>query len=100
MINKNAPFPQADDFEKVVKILNVDDAEKLKNTSYISMLIGDLTSRQVSYYLAACKYLGLIDDKRCFTNEGKRIRKLVGVEQTAENKKWRKAKRCCHQYND
>lgn len=84
MINKEAPFPQADDFEKVLAIINVDDPENLKKNDYVSMVIGELTDRQVGYYLAACKYLGLIDYNREFTLEGKWIRTLTGAIQCAE----------------
>lgn len=64
--DKRNPFPQANDFEKVIKILETDekilcDKEKLQN------LIGVGSSRQVQYYLSACQFLGLIDENGKYT---------------------------------
>lgn len=82
MINRNAPFPQADDFNKILQLLNIENPEKLKDNSYLSIFLGEITERQVSYYLSACDFLGLID-KREFTKEGLIIRSLSKKKQIA-----------------
>ncbi|MBS3991583.1 MAG: hypothetical protein KGZ51_05870 [Erysipelothrix sp.] len=68
------PFPQADDFEKIVRIVNINKVEKLKDKMYLSILLGNITERQVMYYMSACVYLGLIDDDKNFTELGKELR--------------------------
>lgn len=82
MINKEKPFPQANDFEKVKKVLNADEI-KLKDYGAMSILLGDITERQVDYYISACEYLGLIDNKT-FTESAVRIRNLIGIYQDVE----------------
>lgn len=80
-MNGNVPFPQANDFEKVITVLNVDNAEKLKNYESMCILLGDISSRQVDYYESACIYLGLVTKEKTFTELGLKIRKLNGVQQ-------------------
>ena len=83
MINKNAPFPQANDFEKVIAVLNVNDEKDLKDYDVMMILLGDVNARQVDYYESACKYLGLLDDNKAFTSLGNQLRKITGVKQKA-----------------
>ncbi len=80
MMNRDVPFPQANDFEKVITVLNTDE-EKLKNYESMCIALGDITSRQVDYYVSACIYLGLITKEKTFTELGLRIRSLTGVRQ-------------------
>lgn len=80
MSNNSIPFPQADDFKKIIKIINIDDSALLKDTSYLCAFLGDVTERQVSYYLAACDYIG-ITKKREFTSFGKQLRELSEKKQ-------------------
>lgn len=83
MINKNAPFPQANDFNKVLQLLNIEEPENLKDSNYLAIYLGEITERQVSYYLSACDFLGLID-KREFTKVGLIIRCLSKKKQIAQ----------------
>ena len=83
-MDKNIPFPQADDFNKIISLLNIEDESLLKNKNKISMLFDGIAERQVQYYLSACMYLGLINNKKEFTITGKRIRGLSRTEQDIE----------------
>lgn len=84
MSNYNAPFPQANDFEKVIKILNIDNPLKLKDYTAMGVYLGDISSRQVDYYLAACVFLGILDDNKEFTELGVQLRNMGSTEQMAE----------------
>lgn len=81
---RNVPFPQANDFEKIIAIVNVDDDTKLKNYSGMGVYLGDISSRQVDYYISACVYLNIINKDKEFTEIGQRLRNLYGIEQKAE----------------
>lgn len=83
MINENAPFPQANDFNKIMKLLNTGHEANLKDNGYIVRLLGGISSRQVSYYLAACEYIGIIS-KRNFTSFAIRLRELNEEQQLHE----------------
>ena len=69
-------FPQANDFTKIIRIMNLDE-KKLFNYKYIGVML-NVTQRQVSYYLSACKFLRLIDGDK-FTELGKSI-KNMGID--------------------
>lgn len=75
------PFPQANDFDKVIAILNVKDEEKLNDKTAIGFLLGDISERQVQYYVSACQYLGLVTSDKKFTDLGDTIRSLGESEQ-------------------
>lgn len=77
-------FPQADNFEKVLSIVNIDDEKHLKNNDFLGTILGSVTNRQVLYYVSACKYLGLISKNRTFTTLGHNIRQMKGNIQNAE----------------
>ena len=81
---RNVPFPQANDFEKIIAIVNVEDDTKLKNYSGMGGYLGDISSRQVDYYISACVYLNIINKDKEFTEIGQRLRSLYGIEQKAE----------------
>ncbi len=83
-IDKNIPFPQADDFEKVVALTNIEDESMLADKTYVSELLGGISERQVAYYTNAAKYLGIIDNNKTFTEVGKRIRNLNQYLQRVE----------------
>lgn len=70
----NVPFPQANDFEKIIKLLEVNE-EKLKDNAYLKELLNLGTDRQISYYLSACEFLGLIF-KRHFTEVAKELKSV------------------------
>lgn len=81
---RNVPFPQANDFKKIIAIVNVDDDTKLKDYSGMGVYLGDISSRQVDYYISACVYLNIINKDKEFTEIGQRLRNLYGIEQKAE----------------
>lgn len=75
----DAPFPQADSFERVVNLCELLNSNEILSKIEITENFG-LTSRQTDYYLNACKYLGLaelsnIDGQACgyLTEKGKKI---------------------------
>lgn len=78
------PFPQADDFEKVIKLINLENIEKYNDKIALSMILGDIADRQVQYYLSACMYLGILDEKKNLTPKGVSIRKLNYAGQVVE----------------
>ena len=82
--NKEIPFPQANDFEKVVRILNIDQENKLNEKKYMSAVLDMISERQVQYYISACMYLGLINDNKRFTEIANELRLLNSSEQTVE----------------
>lgn len=76
MEEKNeVPFPQANDFNKIVQIIEIEDEKLLKDNEYMETYLSLGTGRQISYYLSACEFLGLIN-KRKFTNLALEIRCL------------------------
>lgn len=60
----NVPFPQADDFEKCVTLLNL-LKEWVISKDYILKNFG-FTDRQVDYYVNACKYLWCAESVRAW----------------------------------
>ena len=68
--NNPIPFPQADDLRKVIVLLNVNDDDKFQDKKALSTLLGDISDRQVQYYISACQYLGLISADKRFTDLG------------------------------
>ena len=75
-MTNNVPFPQADDFEKVILIVNITDEELLRDTAFMKKYLKGITGRQVSYFLSAAMYLNLINKDKKFTNLGMRIRSI------------------------
>ena len=81
------PFPQADDFQKVIVILNLNDELFLNNNEILSKALGEISERQVAYYLNAVEYLGLIEKNnniRVYTDLAKQLRQNNAVMQKAE----------------
>lgn len=81
------PFPQADDFDKIIQIINFPNDEDLNNITMISSRLGDISGRQVSYYISATMFLGFIEsknEKKVFTQQALRIRSLNSYMQIAE----------------
>lgn len=81
---KNVPFPQADDFEKVISLLNIPDESKLDDKKYLSFVLENISERQVTYYLSACMYLNLVTKDKTFSPLGKSIRELSQTRQRIE----------------
>ncbi len=82
--NYKAPFPQADDFNKIISIVNMENVINFKDKDKIRHVIGDLTDRQIQYYLSACMYLGVIDEFKEITELGRKIRTMTIVDQEIE----------------
>ena len=59
-----SPFPQADRFERVLQVVNLLGNRQNEIQTLVDVL--DIDERQVHYYLAASRYLGLV-----FESEGK-----------------------------
>lgn len=83
-IEDKIPFPQADDFEKIVRIVNIDDESRLIDKDSMSRYLDDISPRQVQYYLSACMYLNIIDEKKKFTEEGMFLREQNNANQIIE----------------
>ena len=83
-MNKSAPFPQANDFQKVISIINIDDDEKLKDYGYMCIYLGEISPRQVDYYISACIYIGLLDEHKAFTELGQRLHQMGTTDKMAE----------------
>lgn len=76
MVTSNKiPFPQADDMNKILKIINIDVEEKLLDKKVLCIILGDITERQVQYYINAAQYLDIIDFNKKFTAFGQELRK-------------------------
>ena len=85
MEHKNEfPFPQADDFVKIIQLINLQDEEKLKDKDFLCEYLGDITDRQVQYYLSACQYLGFVSADKKYTDYGERVRSLGESQQFIE----------------
>lgn len=82
--NKRPPFPQANDLEKIVQIINVPDSIKILNDNELGGYLDGITSRQARYYIAAAKYLGILDSNKHFSEEGVKFRKMNAYMQRVE----------------
>ncbi len=65
-------FPQADDLDKIIKIIYVDKNQI--NSDFLKNFLNLGTSRQIDYYLSACKFLDILDTNKEFTQFGERLR--------------------------
>lgn len=75
------PFPQADKFERVINLCELVSSRELKKEDVTEEY--DFDARQSDYYLAAARYLGLIERKRegrtsyyLISDEGRRVLSL------------------------
>lgn len=66
--NKKYPFPQANDFNKILLLLNIDNESLFNDKEYLKIYLDLGTERQISYYLSAFQFLGFIDDEKKFTS--------------------------------
>lgn len=73
---KNIPFPQADDFSKILKIININNPLDIKNNGIMKIILGGISDRQVQYYVTAVIFLGILDPHKNLTNLGSEIRAL------------------------
>lgn len=76
MEDGKATFPQANHFEKIIRIMSVDSPSEIKDKEHMCEILGHISGRQVQYYLSACEYLGLTTANREFTKDGEEIRRL------------------------
>ena len=83
-MNYDEPFPQANDLEKVIALLNVDREGTLCNNAYLQTLLGVGSDRQVCYYLSAGRFIGFVGKGRTFSPLGNRLREMGPTEQKAE----------------
>lgn len=65
-------FPQANNIESLISLIGVSE-ENLRNFSFVRERIGVTTDRQVSYYISALKFLGIIDEHKKYTEVGKKL---------------------------
>lgn len=66
-------FPQANDFQKVIKIIYFSENELL-DIQFLSKSLELDTERQVSYYVNAAIYLGVINQEKKFTDFGWKLK--------------------------
>ena len=71
---KIPPFPQANDFNKIVSILNIENEKTLHSDRLLGAYLDGIAERQSRYYIAAAQYLEFLDNERNFTEFAKRIR--------------------------
>ena len=73
-MDANVPFPQANDLEKVVRLVMAGE-EALNDRALAQTIIGVTTERQVVYYLSALKFLNYLTHKNELTEKAKELRK-------------------------
>lgn len=76
MANFSITFPQANQFERIIAIMSLENSSDLKDDDILFPVLDNITYRQVQYYLSACEYLGLINPDRTYTELGESIRVL------------------------
>lgn len=81
---KKPPFPQANDLAKVVQIINVPDEGIVCNDDDLGAYLEGITSRQARYYIAAARYLGILDSEKRFTDLGVKLRGMNTYMQKVE----------------
>lgn len=69
-------FPQANDIEKILRLLMVNDESNFKDSLEMQSILEVSSYRQVQYYLMALKYLNLIDSNKRFTEIARKIRTM------------------------
>lgn len=69
----NIPFPQANDFTKILAIIELESIDDVKNPTKLCEMFS-VARRQVDYYVSACQFLGILDRKKNFTELGFRLR--------------------------
>lgn len=75
MVKNNVDaFPQADNIDRIFKIINIGNEDDLLSVKNMSVILGDVTGRQVQYYINASQYLGILDKSKRFTEFGREIR--------------------------
>ena len=86
-MDKYIPFFFFFDIEKIVSIINISNEDFLSNFDKMSNILGEISQRQVSYYLSATAYFGIIETKnrkKVFTKLGIYLKNLNYSMQIAE----------------
>lgn len=77
-------FPQANDLEKVITVMSIARADLIRDRVHIAHILGDVSDRQVTYYVSACVYLGFITPNREFTEYGREVLSMPRSEKIVE----------------
>lgn len=72
--DRKIPFPQANDFNKIYDLICIEDETKLNDKEFLKEYLSLGTERQISYYLSACEFLGVISHNKKYTDIGNKIR--------------------------
>lgn len=72
-ISTNIPFPQANDINKIIKLMT-SNFDILKDIENAKKILNVETSRQVAYYFSALKFFKYITSKNEFSEDAKKIR--------------------------
>lgn len=84
MEDNNYTFPQANDLEKVITVMSIARADLIRDRVHIAHILGDVSDRQVTYYVSACVYLGFITPTREFTEYGLEVLAMPRSEKIVE----------------
>ena len=84
MEDNNYTFPQANDLEKVITVMSIARADLIRDRVHIAHILGDVSDRQVTYYVSACVYLGFITPTREFTEYGLEVLAMPRSEKNDE----------------
>lgn len=84
MEDNSYTFPQANDLEKVITVMSIARADLIRDRVHIAHILGDVSDRQVTYYVSACVYLGFITPNREFTEYGREVLSMPRSEKIVE----------------
>lgn len=73
-IDSNIPFPQANDMQKIIKLLTSNESV-INNKKETMKLIDVKTTRQVAYYLSALRFLNYLKHDKTFTDKANSLMK-------------------------
>ncbi len=69
-------LPQADSLDKIAKLIRIKDQNRLESNDKIAEVLEVKGLRTVHYYLAALRYLEVINVRNKFTEKGRKLRSL------------------------
>ena len=67
------PFPQANNIDKVIDLLMIEETD-LRDKDKLLSVLNVNAERQIAYYLSALKFFGYINHQRKFTEKANKIR--------------------------
>lgn len=71
----NVPFPQANDMEKIIKlVIALSEDSIINDKTTLKDVINVTTERQVAYYLSALLFFGFITHEKTITKKAKQLR--------------------------